>query len=80
MATAAAHRRRGYGYALLRAAERLVRQLGESEVYLHLRVQDGHAAALYAKGGYQQVAADLFLVRLLGLDQRRLMKKALPRA
>ena len=37
MATHPAHRGRGYGFALLKAAEALVVQLGEREVYLHLR-------------------------------------------
>ena len=43
------------------------------------RVQDVPAARLYEKAGYRQVAADIVLVRLLGLDQRRLMRKTLPR-
>lgn len=30
-------RGRGYGFALLQAAEALVAQLGETELYLHLR-------------------------------------------
>lgn len=127
MATAPAHRGRGYGLALLQAAEQLVAEVGESQIYLHLRlappalprsyvpcsahdcslppllwqdgggtsprdrgppvrsplslafnrVQDAAAARLYQKAGYQQVAADSFLVRLLGLDQRRLMRKVL---
>lgn len=37
MAVAEAHRRRGYGLALLTAAEALVRSLGENEIYLHTR-------------------------------------------
>lgn len=72
-------RGRGYGFALLQAAEALVAQLGETELYLHLRVQDEPAAGLYKKSGYEEVAADTFLVRFLGLDQRRLMRKRLPR-
>ena len=137
MAVSEAHRRRGHGLALLRAAEVLVGSLGESEIYLHTRqappfsflgalrssaacraaawgcaglvglhtaarllpvtrmldltvapcvpacpacrVQDVPAQLLYAKAGYEEVAADTFLVRLLGLDQRRLLKKRLQR-
>lgn len=37
MAVAEVHRRRGYGLALLTAAEALVRSLGENEIYLHTR-------------------------------------------
>lgn len=37
MAVSEAHRRRGHGLALLRAAEALVGSLGESEIYLHTR-------------------------------------------
>lgn len=44
---------------------------------LPCRVQDKPAQLLYAKAGYEEVAADLFLVRLLGLDQRRLLRKRL---
>ena len=40
MAVAEAHRRRGYGLALLTAAEALVRSLGENEIYLHTRWVD----------------------------------------
>jgi GNAT superfamily N-acetyltransferase len=123
MAVTEALRGRGYGTVLLRAAEALVAELGETEVYLHLRrvprcarghaamrqprcaqqpgvqhppaavptppfllpplflprVQDQPAARLYARAGYEQVAADSFLVRLLAQDQRRLMRKRLPR-
>lgn len=41
------------------------------------RVQDTPAARLYEKARFEQVAADSFLVRLLGWDQRRLMRKRL---
>jgi hypothetical protein len=34
---------------------------------------------MYAKAGYEEVAADTFLVKLLGLDQRRLLRKRLQR-
>lgn len=51
MAIAEALRGRGYGYLLLQAAEELVSQLGENEVFLHLRVQDLPAAGLYSKSG-----------------------------
>jgi tagatose-1,6-bisphosphate aldolase len=43
-------------------------------------VQDLPAAALYSKAGYEEVASDSFLVRLLALDQRRLMRKRIEKA
>lgn len=67
-------------FAAAQAAEELVSQLGENEVFLHLRVQDLPAAGLYSKSGFEEVAADTFLVRFIGLDQRRLMRKRLPKA
>jgi hypothetical protein len=46
-------------------------------MYLHLRVQDAPAAGLYAACGWQEVGRDVWLVRLLGQDQMRLMRKQL---
>jgi ribosomal protein S18 acetylase RimI-like enzyme len=46
MATHPDHRGRGYGLAVMRAAEQLVGQLGESEIYLHLRQASRQAAGL----------------------------------
>ena len=43
------------------------------------RVQDEPAARLYQRCGFQEVASDTFLVRFLGMDQRRLLRKVLPR-
>lgn len=37
MAVDPRHRGRGYGAALLQAAEQLVASLGETEIYLHVR-------------------------------------------
>ena len=41
------------------------------------RFQDAPAARLYERAGFQQLKADNILVRLLGLDRRRLMIKQL---
>lgn len=43
MATKEDLRGRGYGLALLQAAEQLVAALGEREIYLHLRCARGPA-------------------------------------
>lgn len=43
------------------------------------RVQDMPAARLYKRAGYDEVASDSFLVRLLAIDQRRLLRKRLPK-
>ena len=77
MAVAPAHRRRGHGLRLLAAAEQLLREVGAGDVYLHVRVQDAPAAALYRRGGYAQEAADIPLIGLLGLDRRLLLRKGL---
>jgi ribosomal protein S18 acetylase RimI-like enzyme len=77
MAIEAEHRRRGYGRALLEAAERLIVHMGESCVYLHARCKDKPALRLYEDNGYTVVAEDSFLVALVGLDRRKLFKKQL---
>jgi ribosomal protein S18 acetylase RimI-like enzyme len=78
MAIADRHRGRGYGAALLAAAEELVVEAGESAVFLHVRLQDPPARALYTKAGYVPQAEDWPLVRLVGQDPRFLLKKELP--
>lgn len=70
-------RRRGYGAALLAAAESVARLGGQREVYLHLRSQDLPARRLYEGAGYAQVARDSFLVGLVGMDRRCLLRKRL---
>jgi hypothetical protein len=51
---------------------------GESEMYLHLRVEDeASAGSLYSKAGFQIDRKDCFLVRLLGQEQKYLLKKPL---
>lgn len=79
MAVHSQARRRGFGKWLVRAAEDVVREVGEEDVYLHLRVQDKPAAALYAAMGFTAKAKDWLLVRLLGQDQRFLMHKRVER-
>jgi len=50
-------RRRGYGSALLAAAEAVARLGGQADVYLHIRAQDAPARRLYEGAGYEQVGA-----------------------
>lgn len=51
-------RRRGVGTALVRAAEALALEVGGCEVWLHVRVDDDRARALYEKCGYEEVARE----------------------
>lgn len=75
MAVDANYRRRGYGNILLDAADDITKIAGEKDIFLHLRFQDAAPASLYKQAGYVSDKADSFLVRLLGLDRRYLMKK-----
>jgi len=77
MAVSVDTRRQGIGGLLLKAAEDLVQQVGEDQMYLHLRFKDVPAAALYRKAGYTSAAQDCIFVRLVGQDRRWLMKKLL---
>lgn len=77
MAVAAEHRGRGLGTRIMAAAEELVQALGESEIYLHVRVQDEGAARLYRRAGFKVVLEDAFWLVLLGMDRRRLLRKRL---
>lgn len=75
MAVDEQYRRRGFGSKLLQAAEELVKLVGENCAYLHLRLKDSPAAALYSAAEYQIVDTDSVFVVLLGLDRRHLLKK-----
>lgn len=78
MAIGPEQRRKGYGAALLAAGELLASQLGEKEMYLHLRFKDEDVAGkLYRGAGYEVYKEDLPLIKLLGKDRRYLMKKSL---
>jgi ribosomal protein S18 acetylase RimI-like enzyme len=77
MAVADNVRRQGIGGLLLKAAEELVQQVGEDQMYLHLRFKDAPAQALYRKAGYIPAAQDSIFVMLVGQDRRWLMKKIL---
>ena len=77
MAIAPSVRRQGIGSLLLTAAEGLVKSVGQSDVYLHLRFKDKPAQALYQKNGYKSVAQDAFYWVLVGQERRWLMRKDL---
>ncbi len=55
----------------------MCRIAGEDTIYLHLRFQDVAASELYRRGGFEEMSADPWAVKLLGLDRRRLMRKRL---
>lgn len=77
MAVREEYKGNGYGSMLLDAAERVVLSTGYKSVYLHVRHVDAPALKLYRKYGYEVDGEDMGLVRLLGMDQRFLMKKYL---
>ncbi|MDD9937135.1 MAG: ribosomal protein S18-alanine N-acetyltransferase [Myxococcales bacterium] len=55
VATDPGHRRRGYGSALIRDAERVARRQGLSAVTLEVRASNAGAIGLYERGGYRPV-------------------------
>ena len=75
MAVREGHKGKGYGTLLLDAAERVVLSTGYKSLYLHVRHVDAPALGLYRKYGYEPEGEDMGLVRLLGMDQRFLMRK-----
>jgi ribosomal protein S18 acetylase RimI-like enzyme len=79
VATDPAFRRRGLARAALAAAERLAAAAGHEDVFLHVRLADAPARALYASAGYAAVAEDNALARLRGITPRALLAKRLPR-
>lgn len=70
-------RRQGYARRILAACEDLARECGHTEVYLHVRLADDAAQQLYMSSGYEEVAADAWLVKLRGITPRSLMRKSL---
>ena len=47
---------------------------GKDAVYLHLRLRDAEASALYRGAGFEEVAKDGWWLKLLGMDRRFLMR------
>jgi len=55
---AAAHRRRGYGSAMLSALEATLSRAGVDELHLHVNVGNEPARRMYAAAGYEQIGED----------------------
>lgn len=55
IATAPAHRRKGFGRAVLAQGEDMVQTAGATAVFLEVAEDNGPARALYAQAGYAQV-------------------------
>ena len=68
-------RRRGIARSMLGACEALAASRGFHRFYLHVRLGDEAARALYETSGYTEVDADSWLVKLRGLTPASLMVK-----
>jgi ribosomal protein S18 acetylase RimI-like enzyme len=68
-------RRRGVARALVVAADRVARRLGLDFVFLHARLVDPPAVALYRSLGFEVVATDGWWLSLIGQDRRYLMRR-----
>lgn len=72
-----AFRRRGHARRAVAAAEVLAARLGFGSATLHVRLGDDAARLLYESGGWQEVEADSWLVKLRGITPRALLAKDL---
>jgi GNAT superfamily N-acetyltransferase len=68
-------RRQGHAARMLAACEALCAALGFARLYLHVRLGDGPARALYDAAGFAEVDADSWLVKVRGIVPRALMVK-----
>jgi len=75
-AVAEAWRRRGVARALVAAADAVAAAGGRDAVWLHARLVDAPAVALYLSLGFDVVATDGWWVGLVGQDRRHLMRRA----
>lgn len=71
-------RRRGIGWQLLKASEKLVTHMGSGEMYLHCRMIDTAPFNMYTKAGYEVVETDSILTLLTLQRRKHLMYKKLP--
>jgi ribosomal protein S18 acetylase RimI-like enzyme len=72
------YRRQGYGTRMMEVCEEVARRRGTTgEMYLHVRLVDEGAEALYRCLGYETVDEDAWLVKLRGLTPRKMMRKKL---
>jgi hypothetical protein len=72
-------RRRGVARALVAAADRVAAHLGRGSVFLHARLIDPPAVALYRSLGFEVVATDGWWLSLIGQDRRHLMMREVVR-
>lgn len=70
-------RRQGAARLMLAAAESLAAARGFSAVWLHVRLADEAARALYLSSGYEIVQKDTAMARLRGITPRALCRKAI---
>uniref|UniRef100_A0A7S1SUF7 N-acetyltransferase domain-containing protein n=1 Tax=Tetraselmis chuii TaxID=63592 RepID=A0A7S1SUF7_9CHLO len=70
-------RRQGYGTKLLHAGELFAKMAGEEQIFLHVRLCDPEAQALYLNNGFEIVKTDNWFAPVLGVDRRHPMKKDL---
>ncbi|OVA16277.1 GNAT domain [Macleaya cordata] len=73
-------RRRGIGWHLLQASEKLISQMRNTsgEVYLHCRMIDTAPFNMYTKAGYSIIKTDSILILLTLQRRKHLMCKKLP--
>jgi ribosomal protein S18 acetylase RimI-like enzyme len=78
LAVAEAFRRQGVGQHLLLACEQVVQTWGFSEIYLHVKPENGSARRLYQRVGYRSSSPNIPLwAKLLGPPQEILLRKSL---
>lgn len=70
-------RRRGIARKMLVACEELTKSRGFRTLYLHVRMGDEGARALYESSGFVEVDSDSWLVKLRGMTPSTLMVKSL---
>lgn len=72
------YRRKGHARMMMGVCEDVGRRRSRSgEMYLHVRLVDEGAEALYRSLGYETVDQDAWLVKLRGLTPRKMMRKKL---
>ena len=70
-------RRLGLAKHMLQCAEEYCKAQGKNSIYLHVRLGDEAARSLYDTNGYQEIAADSWLVKLQNRTPNALMCKHL---
>ena len=68
-------RRQGMARKMLAACEALAAARGFGKFYLHVRLGDDAARALYVSSGYREVDTDSWLLKLRGITPKALLVK-----